>query len=350
MALGETAGLYASGKMTVLYEEKGERPRSYFFEPERTELSLRPFSGLYLNFGRRRFGDPAGIIASGLFDGLNGAVNLGICRLSLDAYYTGLLYKETAKILMTGSDINRYGKPLDAPGLSGYFASRRALLALTGDFPGLTCRTSLAVQMLAQIDANDGEDTLHSQYLELRFAAEPLNPLHINLGGAAELAEGRDGTWGGLAAFAGAEWELPGALPDLLSGELLWTGGRANENLRAFTPVSGKSAGQVFDGGTGALLKAALSYRTRPLGSFSLEADAGYFIRTDLETLRDGDLDGASRSRLLGGEVYGALIWGPDPAFRFSAGGGAFFPGWGGAYRKGAPVKWKVNAGLIISL
>jgi hypothetical protein len=348
--LGETTGLYASGKMTILYEEKEDYPRSWFFEPERTELSLRPASGLYLNFGRRRFADPAGIIASGLFDGLNGAVNLGICRLSLDAYYTGLLYKETAKILMTGSDSERYGKPLDAPGLSGYFASRRVLLALTGDFPALTSRTSLAVQMLAQIDANGGEDAMHSQYLELRFAAEPLDPLHVNLGGVAEMARGQDGAWRALAAFAGAEWELPGALPDLLSGELLWTGGRANESLRAFTPVSGKSTGQVFDGGMRVLMKAALSYRARPLGSLSLEAGAGYFIRTDVETLGDVDLDGASRSRLLGGEMYGSLIWGPDPAFRFSAGGGAFFPGWGGAYRKGAPVKWKINAGLIISL
>jgi hypothetical protein len=86
----------------------------------------------------------------------------------------------------------------------------------------------------------------------------------------------------------------------------------------------------------------------RPVNSVSLEAGAAYFIRTDLETLGDADLDGASRSRLLGGEVYGSLVWGPDPAFRLSAGCGAFFPG--PSFRKDTPVRWKANLGLIVAL
>jgi hypothetical protein len=136
----------------------------------------------------------------------------------------------------------------------------------------------------------------------------------------------------------------------MVSAELLWTSGRSGEKVRAFTPVSGRNAGRVFDGGTGALGRATLLYRVRPVNSFSIEAGAGYFIRTDLETLGDRDLDGVSSSRLLGGEVYGALVWGPDPAFRLSAGGGAFFPGWGGAFRKGTAVRWKADMGLIVSL
>jgi hypothetical protein len=350
MVFTEKIDMYVSGRMAFAYEETGEPPKFFFFEPERTELNLCPAPGLYVSLGRRRFEDPAGLIASGLFDGAGIGANLGGGRLSLGVYYTGLLYKETAKIILTGSDLERYAKPLDAAGLEGYFASRRVLLALTGEFPGLTSRAGLSAQALAQFDANGGEDTLNTQYLELRFTAEPADPLHINAGGVGELAQGPDGKWGGMAAFAGAGWEVPGALTDLLSAEFLWTSGRVNKTVRAFTPVSGKNAGQVFDGGTGALMKAALSYRARPASSVSFEAGAGYFIRTDLETLGDLDLDGASKSRLLGGEAYCSLVWAPDPAFRLSAGDGAFFPGWGGAYRKGAPVKWKVNAGLLVSL
>jgi hypothetical protein len=348
--LNEKIDVYVSGKMSFVYEETGDPSKLYFFEPERTELNLRPAPGLYASLGRRRFEDPAGLVASGLFDGAALSVNLGGGRLSLGAYYTGLLYKETAKILLTPGDLDRYGKPLDAAGLEGYFASRRVLLALTGEFPGLTSRTGLSAQAMAQFDVNGGEDRLNTQYLELRFTAEPADPLHVNAGGIGELAQGQGETWGSMAAFAGADWEVPGVLTDLLSAELLWTSGRANNTLRAFTPVSGRSAGNVFDGGTGALMKASLSYRARPDARFSLEAGAGYFIRTDVETLGDADLDGASSSRLLGGELYGSLVWAPDPAFRLSAGGGAFFPGWGGAYREGAPVKWKVNAGLLMSL
>jgi hypothetical protein len=346
----ENIDMYISGKMTFAYGENREPANSYFFEAERTELNLRPAPGLYLGLGRRRFQDPAGLIALGLFDGADGSVNLGLCRLSVGAYYTGLLYKETAKIVLTGSDLERYAKPLDSAGLEGYFASRRALLAVTGEFPDMTPRMSLSAQALSQLDLNGGSDTLNTHYLELRFAAEPMDPLHLSAGGIGEILQGQDETRWGMAAFAGADWEFPGALTDLLSAEFLWTGGRSGEGIGAFTPVSGHNAGRIFDGGAGALLRTAFSYRARPMPEFSVEAGARYFIRTDLETLADPDLDGASNSRLLGGELYGALVWGPDPMFRLSAGGGAFFPGLGGAYREGAPAKWKINLGLIVAL
>jgi hypothetical protein len=348
--LTETINVYVSGKMAVDYEEKGELPETYFFEMERTEINLRPASGLYINLGRGQFRDPAGLIASGLFDGAGGSVNLGVCRLSLGAYYTGLLYKETAKIIMTAHDLERYAKPLDAEGLEGYFASRRVLLALTGEFPDITSRMSLSAQALAQIDVNEGSEKLNTHYGELRFAVEPADVLHITLGGVGELVQGPDEVRGSAAALAGADWEVPGTLPDLLSAEFLWTGGNISDTARAFTPVSGTTAGRIFDAGIGALMKAGLLYRARPAPEISVDAGAGYFIRTDIETLWDADLDGGSESRSLGGELYGSLVWAPDSVFRFSAGGGMFFPGWGGAFREDAPIRWKVNFGLIAAL
>jgi hypothetical protein len=346
----DTTALYVSGKMTFAYEEHREPPATYVFEMERTELSLRPASGLYLSLGRQRFGDTAGLVASGLFDGADFSMKLGMSRLSLGLYYTGLLYKETAQILLTPGDRERYEKPLDSDGFEGYFASRRVLLALTADFPDLTSRTALTAQALAQFDLNGDEERLNTQYVELRFTADPLDPLHLTLGGVGELLQRPDELRGSMAAFGGADWEAPGTLTDMLSAEVLWTSGRSGEGIRAFTPVNGRNAGRVFDGGTGALMKTSLSYRLRPLSSVSLEAGGAYFIRTDLEPLSDSDLDGASDSRLVGGEVYGSLLWAPDSAFRLSTGGGAFFPKWGEAYREDAPVKWKINAGVTLSL
>jgi hypothetical protein len=349
-APAETINVYVSGKMTFEYGESQEPQGSYFFEVERTEMNLRPVPGFFLTLGRLRFQDNAGLVASGLFDGAEGSLNLGVCRLSLGAFYTGLLYKETAKIIMTPSDLERYGKPLDTEGLEGYFASRRVLLALTGEFPDLMPWAGLTAQVIAQFDINDASDFLNSQYLEFRFAGELADSLYGNLGGAGELAQGPDEGWGSMAAFTGVDWELPGAFQDLFSAEFLWTAGRADNTIRAFTPVSGKNAGRVFDAGIGALMRTGLSYHARPLSDFSFEVGAAYFIRADLETLGDPDLDGDSSSRLLGGEVYGSLVWAPDPAFRLSAECGAFFPGLGGAYREDAPVKWKANLGLIVSL
>jgi hypothetical protein len=345
----EKANFYVSGKMTLTYSEsQGIEP--FVFEPERTELNLHPASALYMTLGRQRFEDTAALAVSGLFDGIGGSVKLGRGRLSLGAYYTGLLYKKTANIVMTTGDFQNYGKPLDAPNLEGYFATRRALAVLTAEFPDLTSRTSLTIQGLAQFDLNGGTDTLDTHYVELRFAAELADPLHVNLGGVGELALESGELWLSAAAFAGLDWEIPGALPDLFSLECRWTGGETGSMFRAFTPVSGKNAGRIFNAGTSALMKAGLSYRARLGAGFSLEAGADYFIRTDLETLADAELDGASESRLLGPEMYGSLVWAPDAAIRISAGGGAFNPRWGEAFPKNTPVRWKANLGLIISL
>jgi hypothetical protein len=346
-ALTEKIDAYVSGIVTFDYEE--ERGPEPYFEMGRTELNLRPAPAVYLTLGRQQFRDPAGLIVSGLFDGAGGSINLGMGRLSLGAFYTGLLYKETAKIILTPGDLERYQKPLDA-GSEGYFASRRLLLAVTGEFPDLTSRTSLAAQALAQFDLNGDAEKLNTQYLELRFTVEPVDLLHINLGGLGELAQDSGEQWGSAAFFAGADWEVSGSLPDLLSAEFLWTGGRISDTSRAFTPVSAANGGRIFDGGTGALARAGLSYRARPLAGFSFETGTAYFIRTDVETLGDADMDGDSDSRLLGGELYGSVVWSPDSVFQFGAGAGAFFPGLGGAYRKDAPVRWKINFGLIVSL
>jgi hypothetical protein len=316
---------------------------------ERTELNWRPASLLTLTLGRQRFQDALGIAVSGLFDGAAGSLDIGTGRLSLGVFYTGLLYKETAKIIMTTHDLEQYKKPPDAEGLEGYFASRRVLLAAAGDFPGLTPRTALTVQGLAQFDVNDAGGALHTYYLEARLRAEPLDPLHLDLGALGGLVQG-DEVRGSAAVSAGADWEVPGALPDLLSAKFLWTSGRTGDTVSAYIPVGGVSGGKIYDPGLRALMSARLSYQARLLAGFSAGAETAYFIRAGLEALGDADLDGDSDSRTLGGEVYGSLVWAPDPAFRLNAGGGAFFPGWGGAFREDAPIRWKINVGLIVSL
>jgi hypothetical protein len=345
----ERINFHVSGKLTYQYA-KGEPQNSFFFELERTELSLRPGFGIYATLGRQQFQDASGLVASGLFDGAGGTVNLGLCRLSLGAFYTGLLYKEAANIRLTAGDVEAYQKPLDAPNLAGYFASRRALLALTGEFPDLTPRTSLTVQGLAQFDLNDRPDTLDTHYLAVRFALEPADSWHVTLGGVGMLAWNTEEAKGNAAFFASADWEVPGALTDLLSAELLWTGGKGGAEGRSYTPVTGKAPGKIFDAGLPALTSLSLLYRLRPLTEVSFEAGTAYFIRTDLETLGDPELDGSSDSRLLGGELSGALVWAPDPALRLSAGAGAFFPQWGKAFSENAQTRWKINLGLLVSL
>jgi hypothetical protein len=350
--LGENANLYLSGKVSFEYGYgTDEWARLPVLELERTELNFRPTQTVYLALGRQLFKDSGGMIASGLFDGFYGSFGLGLARISMGAFYTGLLYKKTAEILMTRGDLEYYYRDLDYGDPASYFASRRILASLAGEFPDLTSRSSLALTALAQFDLNDyGEDpALNSQYLEARFDFEALDTLRFfatGLGGVSE-PEGVTARFNFAAAF-GAEWEVFGALPDMVSAELRWGSGAVSDRIGPFKPVSGIAQGSVFAPTLPALMNARVSYTARLLRAFSFSAVAALFWRTDLETFTDPELDGVSKDRFLGWELYGQLIWAPQSALRFNAGGGVFFPG--GAFVESAEKRWKINAGLILSL
>jgi hypothetical protein len=89
-------------------------------------------------------------------------------------------------------------------------------------------------------------------------------------------------------------------------------------------------------------------YRVRPRRELAFSFGGICFWRTDVETFTDGELDRSSTSRYLGTELDGSLVWAFQSAFRLNAGGGLFFPG--GAFSDGAGPRWKVNAGLMVSL
>jgi hypothetical protein len=88
-------------------------------------------------------------------------------------------------------------------------------------------------------------------------------------------------------------------------------------------------------------------YTARLHKTFSAAAEGTYFVRTDEETI--GGADSSPSARLLGGELYGTLLWGPTSDFMATLGGGAFFPGWGDA-APDSPVQWKILAGILFSL
>ena len=347
-AIGEKAGVYASGKVTFEYPYDTQAWKTPpLVELERTELNFRPVQTVYISLGRHHYRDNGGMIVSGLFDGFS--VNIGFtrARLSLGAFYTGLLYKETAKILITGTDRDRYAAPLDYGDFDSYFASRRILVPVAVEFPDLSSRLTLAVTVLAQFDVNGVSDDLHTQYLEAVLGFEALDTLRFTVtgvGGAAKTAGAE--TKIHAAGAVGADWDVPGALPDMLHGELRWGSGAINDTVVPFIPVTGIAQGTVFSPVLPGLMNVRASYTARLHKTVSVSAEGIVFWRTDTETFKDPELD--SEQRFLGVEAYGSVIWAPQSALRFTAGGGAFFPG--GAFREDAGIRWKVSGGMILSL
>jgi hypothetical protein len=310
---------------------------------------------VYLEMGRLWFQDPLGMIASGLFDGVSGSVAAGKVRVSGGALYTGLQYKETAKIIISSGDAQKYSLPFTYNDMNTYFATRRMLVYAGAEFPSLTPRTTLTVHGLGQIDVNPeavaGESALHTQYLTVRYTFAPLETLMLTgaaIGGFAE-NQTRD-FYGHFAAAGGMDWEVPGALQDMLQLGVRWSNGSTgSEGVIPFMPISSIAQGQVFSPNLSGLMTVQAKYTARLHRSFSASMESTYFIRTDGETVARAEYP-ASDARSLGGEVYGALQWVPTEDLMMTIGGGAFFPKLGAAFVPDSPVRWKVAAGLIFSL
>jgi hypothetical protein len=347
-----------SAKLNTAYENKewkyGTPP--LLFEMGASGLSWQPSPSLFLEAGRLRFAEPSGLVAVGLFDGVSGNFTAGGVRFSLGALYTGLAYKETVKIIMTAADAERYALPLDYADGDSYFASRRVLLSGGAEFPGLTRKITLALNGLAQFDVNGNaaiggaDSSIHSQYLTVKPGFRLVESLYMTGTVVAALTENQAGDIRAhFAAAAGMDWETPGALPDMVQAEIRWAGGRVNDTVRAFTPVTTIPQGEVFTPGLPGLMTIRGKYTVRPGNSFSVSAEGTYFFRTDGETLTGAEYPSSS-ARALGGELYGLFIWAPLPDVMLTVGGGAFFPQWGDVFDSEAPVRGKVRAALVLSL
>jgi hypothetical protein len=348
-APSEKTQLYFSLKLSLDWEDKELQP--FLVELDRTEFIWRPAEGIFLDLGRQYVKDRGELILSGLFDGVSGNMSLGRVRLGLGAFYTGLLYKETAEITMNAGDLEKYAAKLDYTDWDSYFASRRVLFMINGEVPDLSPRTSLAFTVLGQFDVNDAGngDALHTQYLEIGYFFAPLETLRFSAAAVFGLAEEAGDTRLHFAASAGAEWEVPGALPDLFALRGRWSSGEVNDTAGAFIPVRSSAQGLVFTPKLSGLATVKGSYTARLRQTVSAEAGFTYFFRTDTETVSDPELDPLSDSRLLGGEASGTVTWAPDSALRFWIGGGAFFPQMGGACISGAETRWKLLAGAAVS-
>ena len=157
--IGETGELFVSGiiKLETTFESA-----TVLLDLGRSQVILRPAPGTSWEFGRMPFADESGFLASGLLDGARWTGSLGALGASAGLFYTGLLNKKSAEIVLTAAD---GADLLDA---DRFFAPPRLLAVLSGGLrnpPDFLSR--LSAQAVGQFDLRGGSDTLHSQYLTL---------------------------------------------------------------------------------------------------------------------------------------------------------------------------------------
>jgi hypothetical protein len=344
LPLGDRFDLYFSGGGAV-YHREGET--DLFPELFRLEASFRPVSALTIRAGRIAYQDPALFTAKGRFDGVDVSWDPGPLRLSLGAYYTGFLYRNTANINVTPGDPADYNADLDYGDFAGtYFAPPRVLASLQVEYPGfLFKRGTLFAGFLSQYDLSDAPGRLHTQYLLARYVVAFPGGFDVKAAGAVS----HQNRGAGKAAFA-TDLEmgsmLPGSLADRLALGVRWASGEG-PSTAAYFPVFKEAQGKVLKPDFSGIMVLSGDYRIRLFSGLSAGLEARYLFRTDSSTFTDPNIKG--ESRLLGLEIAGSLLWVPLSDISLSLGGGVFLPRTGRAFQDDTPLYRQLTLGLICS-
>jgi hypothetical protein len=338
--------VYLSGILSLKYNNyddgisDNDGLRKPLLLPELSRFSFTYRSGQRsFEAGRVEYADALGQTASGLFDGLRFQTASPIGGISVGAFYTGFLYKETAKILMTGNDALEYAKPVES--FDDYCASKRSLAFGRLDIP-LFEYHNFIFEALAQFDMNGNDEKLNSQYAQIVLEFFTRNNMKLSGGFVFETMENKDGDFtAAYGALAVIETDVPGSLNDSLKLTAKFSSGPQDETFTGFIPLTSINQGMIFSGTFSGLWQAKISYAVRLLPSLLAETNASYFGRTYSETGSDGNR--------YGGEIWASLAWQPLEDIRATLGGGVFLPGTGDVYHAGTDTMWKINAGLSLS-
>ncbi|GHV96242.1 hypothetical protein AGMMS50293_25620 [Spirochaetia bacterium] len=341
--LGEKADLYLSGGISARYDGEEWKPLPELYH---TSFTVNPVPAIRFEIGRVPWGESSSLVCAGLFDGISSGFTLGGGRLSAGVFYTGLLYKKAANINLSTYDY------LDYSDSGKYFASRRLVASIGWQAESIfDTGGDLLLNGLCQIDLNDTDETVHSQYLEAKFTM----PLGISFntvyGAVFELAEeaGKD-PYAAFALSAELQWLLPGALPDMFRVSGRFSSGAWAPGQGPFIPVTGTAQGKILRPILSGTALAEAAYTVRLARAFSAAVSTAYYFRTDKITYTAADMDYSSESPFIGAEIYGGFTWSPFSEIVFSLGGGVFLPQTGKVFADNAKLKYRLEAALGISL
>ena len=319
--------------------------RSYF-APElfRLEYSFWRSDMISFRVGRMSWQDTSGFIARGRFDGADAQFDLGSIRLGANLLYTGFLFRETAYVNVSPQDTKDYGETLKWSEFGDtYFAPRRLLASVYGQFPGLPFgRGQLYAGLLVQFDLSGADEAFHTQYLTLRHTLV-FGAFDVEAAGAVELENtDAEGTRAALAFFVEGGYQLPFAMKDRLSLGLGWASGDGN-GLAAFFPITLEAQSFVLRPAFSGIMLIRANYHARILSSLSADLGAHYFFRTDSDSFSAAYLKNDSYA--LGMELNTSAVWVPFSDLLVSLKGGVFMPKTGAAWEKDAPVMWRITVG-----
>lgn len=316
----------------------------------RLDFSFKLHPSLTLRIGRIPWQDTSRFTFKGNFDGLDLLLDLGKVRLGFSGFYTGFLFKDTVEINATAGDPVDYTSDFEWKNFGdSYFAPRRIVASLYGEFPSLLAlRGSFYAGLMAQFDLSGADERYHTQYLLLRYA-QIYKRFDFAAGGALGLEYTKADNVKIAFAFnleGGWQPRVPIFLKDRLSLTVRYASG-SGPHTAAYFPIVRETMGLAIKPVFSGMMVIRARYEARFIPSLSAELGCRYFIRTDSITFKDPDLE--DESYAVGLEVDGSLIWVPLSDISVKLAGGIFLPQTGGAYRSGAPVHCTISLGAIFS-
>ena len=321
-----------------------------YFAPELFRLEYsHTLSDLFsFKVGRFTWQDPSHVIAQGRFDGAEVFFSFGKIRLGASVLYTGFLFKDTADINVSPTDTTDYAAALDWSDFGNtYFAPRRLMAAVYGEFPGFPSGMGhLYAGLMAQFDLSNADERFHTQYLLVRHTLV-IKDFDIAIAGVMELEHTEaDGLRPAFAVTLEGGWQVPGMLSDRLSLGFSWASGDGTSTA-AFFPIVREARSYVLESVFSGIMIINAAYKVRLLSSLSAEVGGSYFIRTDATSFTAPYLEDDSYP--LGLELDTSVVWVPFSDLSVSAKGGVFLPRTGTAWAADAPVFWRITLGAFFS-
>jgi len=357
---GGAGKFYISAGVDVKYSKYDKNTKKDELEiiPQllRTDITYDLGGGKEIRAGRMYYADPLGFIAEGLFDGAAFSFdteNTG--RFSVGVWYTGFLYKDNAKITMTGADAQSlYNKFEFAKFADTYFASRRLVAAVDWSHPTFTELLRLKAALVGQVDFNDGDEKYHSQYLAVKGSVLK-NQFIFDAGvcvEAAEVSKKNESTKlkFGFAGELGIGWMIPAtAMSDRLKLTGRFSNGTVGDDgtIAAFVPITTESQGDILEAKLSGISMIRLDYTAKPIDALSFTLASSYFILSDLGTYQG--YPSGKDGYFLGNEFSGKVTVSPTSDFRLILDGGVFLPSLGNADKNGDPF-WRIKLNAILVL
>jgi len=323
-----------------------------------TELTMR-FGNSGIRAGRFNYSDPLSMAAEGLFDGFQFFHNSAAGNFRIGAWYTGFLFKKNANITMTDNELTSYNLPLDySDFFNTYFAPRRAFVSAGWEHPSIGEFMHLNTAVIGQFDLTEGSGFYNNQYFIVK-AKIPISNLLLELGGCIETSQSSNSTESFNISFAGdfgLFWMLPSEFNSRISFTGRIAGGKINETITEFIPITTKYYGFILKHKMSGLSVFTLNYSGRFSQSLGASFNASYFIRNDMATFKGYPLQSGAvtdpefKDFFLGPEFSARLIWSPASDLQFNLGAGAFIPFLGSAAGPDEKILWRAELTATMSI